>query len=404
MTQLPIKAGIDGLPTATIPTDPSAFVDWFKNSFLPRWAANADIRNATAGVGVQISGDPNSPGFVGFEEIAGNSVLGNPTGVEGDVQVITAASDGQFLQRTGGILLFGPVAVVSADSISGSGSPASPLELVNDIAAPGASLVYGTDITGVKGWQPLVATVSPFNVTPDTHLASPSGVGIGPNDEFETGSSIDTSGSRYTGATAWTGLNLGSGATAITNSVSQGSLLLQGGNTQVGTATIKGYVQPLASPGTYLTKVQTLATGSGAIFDAGIVLNESATGKCVTINIRCASGGFVLFVTTWSSPTTAVANAASLTLNPAVFSIGGATSMNYTNPLYLQVATTATQVTMGYSVTGYVGSFQNVVSFAKTANFTVGPDRIGLFINPDIYTIAAGFNPAGIFEFLRRIA
>ena len=137
MTRLPVKPGIDGLPTSQIPTDPADFIDWFKNSFIPRWAANADIRNATPGTGVQIGGTSDTPGFVGFEAIAGNSVLGNPTGAVGDVQAITAASDGQFLQRAGGALIFGPVAVVAAGSITGVGSPLSPLKLINDALSPG---------------------------------------------------------------------------------------------------------------------------------------------------------------------------------------------------------------------------------------------------------------------------
>lgn len=156
MKQLPVKPGIDGLPTSLIPTDPSAFIDWFKNSFIPRWAANADIRNATPGAGVQIGGTLDTPGFVGFEAIAGNSVLGNPTGVKGDVQAITAGADGQFLQRSAGALVFG--AIASADSIAGAGITASPLELVNDSAAPGISQYYGTNVGGTKGFFALPAS------------------------------------------------------------------------------------------------------------------------------------------------------------------------------------------------------------------------------------------------------
>lgn len=157
MTRLPIKPGIDGLPTSSIPTDPADFVDWFKNSFIPRWAANADIRNAIPGTGVQISGTSDTPGFVGFEAIAGTSVLGNPSGATGDVQAITAGADGEALQRIGGALVFAPVSVVSADSIQGDGSAASPLELVHDAVAPGNSRYYGTDVSGAKGFFALPA-------------------------------------------------------------------------------------------------------------------------------------------------------------------------------------------------------------------------------------------------------
>lgn len=146
------------MPTSLIPTDPSAFVDWFKNSFLPRWAANADIRNATPGTGVQIGGTSDTPGFVGFEKIAGNSVLGNPTGASGDVQPITAGADGESLQRINGSLVFAPVSVATADSVTGTGSALTPVQLVNDTLAPGNSEYYGTNVSGTKGFFALPAS------------------------------------------------------------------------------------------------------------------------------------------------------------------------------------------------------------------------------------------------------
>ena len=39
-------------------------------------------------------------------------------------------------------------------SIANNGSSASPLQLVNDVSAPGANMVYGTSSTGAKGWKP----------------------------------------------------------------------------------------------------------------------------------------------------------------------------------------------------------------------------------------------------------
>lgn len=42
-------------------------------------------------------------------------------------------------------------------SVTGDGTAASPLKLVNDTAAPGSFKVYGTDADGNKGWQPVAA-------------------------------------------------------------------------------------------------------------------------------------------------------------------------------------------------------------------------------------------------------
>lgn len=168
MTQLPVKPGIDGLPTSLIPTDPAAFVDWFKNSFLPRWAANADARNALpTSPSVVITGTLDTPAGIGIGansitnaelvKRAALSVMGNPTGVLANVQDIVAGADGQSLQRVAGALVFAPSVptITTADSITGLGTVVSPLELVGDVASPGATQYYGTDGTATRGWFPV---------------------------------------------------------------------------------------------------------------------------------------------------------------------------------------------------------------------------------------------------------
>lgn len=168
MTQLPIKPGIDGIPTGLIPTDPAAFVDWFKNSFLPRWAANADARNAIpTSSSVIITGDTNTPAGIGIgpnsitnAELVKRSplsVMGNPTAAVSNVQDIIASADNEALQRIAGALVWAPVVptIAVADSISGTGAIASPLELVGDAVSPGNSQYYGTSSLGAKGFFPL---------------------------------------------------------------------------------------------------------------------------------------------------------------------------------------------------------------------------------------------------------
>lgn len=39
------------------------------------------------------------------------------------------------------------------DSITGDGSIGNPVRLVNDLASPGDNKIYGTDGTGILGWQ-----------------------------------------------------------------------------------------------------------------------------------------------------------------------------------------------------------------------------------------------------------
>jgi hypothetical protein len=64
VSTLPVKKGVDGIPSSAIPDSPTAFVSWFKNSFLPRWAAHADTRNAVAGAGVLIAGSLSTPATI----------------------------------------------------------------------------------------------------------------------------------------------------------------------------------------------------------------------------------------------------------------------------------------------------------------------------------------------------
>lgn len=55
-----------------------------------------------------------------------------------------------------------PNAAISvADSITGDGTSASPLQLTGDAASPGNTMLYGTNSSGAKGWyaQPAVPTI-----------------------------------------------------------------------------------------------------------------------------------------------------------------------------------------------------------------------------------------------------
>jgi hypothetical protein len=163
-----VRAGIDGIPATTIPDNPTEFVTWFKTMGLPRWFANADVRNALEGAGISITGNLSTPATIGvsaniqslFEQpyvlvgapvasapltgyrsiatesgvltltdggaegditvgVAANgignaqlrqsaatSVIGNATSSEANVADIAASANGQVLQMAGGLLTF----------------------------------------------------------------------------------------------------------------------------------------------------------------------------------------------------------------------------------------------------------------------------------------------------------
>lgn len=65
---LKIPAGLDGIPTSTIPDDPAAFVAWFKSVGVKRWLANSDVRNAIEGQGISITGDISTPATVAIND------------------------------------------------------------------------------------------------------------------------------------------------------------------------------------------------------------------------------------------------------------------------------------------------------------------------------------------------
>lgn len=63
----------------------------------------------------------------------------------------------------GASLVFSPNSVTTTQSITGGGNPTSSgfsaLKLVNDTASPGNNKFYGTNSSGVKGWQSLQTTL-----------------------------------------------------------------------------------------------------------------------------------------------------------------------------------------------------------------------------------------------------
>src|ERR1700677_2994473 len=151
---LPTKPGINGANTLSIPANWDA--TWFR-SFINNTLKGADVRNAIAGPGITITGNVSSP----YATISA-------TGGGGAVTQIVAGT-GITVSPAGGT---GAVTVTNAgvtSIVAGSGITISP--------AGGTGAVTINSSGGAA---------EPFNVTPDTHPAIPTGVGLGPNDEFET--------------------------------------------------------------------------------------------------------------------------------------------------------------------------------------------------------------------------
>ena len=89
------------------------------------------------------------------------------TGLTGDVVagsgvLLTGTATDRLVGSTNLTIGIDPatIAVSATNSITGDGSTGTPLQLTNDVAAPGNNFFYGTSGAGVKGWQNLAAAVS----------------------------------------------------------------------------------------------------------------------------------------------------------------------------------------------------------------------------------------------------
>lgn len=185
------------------------------------------------------------------------------------------------------------------------------------------------------------------NLTPDLHPATPTGIGLGPNDEFETGATIDTAGTRYSGATAWTSFNNTGYTTAISG---DGSLILT--NATNTTALCGGYTQPITgATWEYTAKISLRgATSGGGLF---LGTASGAAGK-VICHLVTGNGGAGNVIQYNSTPTTFVTN---------LFSGGTYPQAQGTFPwVYMKIGFDGTNLNFSTSLTGAVGSFVKLYS------------------------------------------
>lgn len=260
--------------------------------------------------------------------------------------------------------------ITAASNGSGGGGALTVTDGTNTVTP--ATKVTFTGAT-VSGTTPNAVVTVPaanqFNITVDSHGPIPTGVGVGPNDEFEAGSTIDTGGTRYTGATGWTAFNLGTGSTSVLG----GSLVFA---PQVGAGVnYSGYTQPVPATGdwSYVMKISAAQVTTSQL--VGMLLATSSG----------PSGHIYLFGISSTAVTAQRAtNSTTFSSNPAVGVINGfigtaGSAAGSTLYFYVQIAwvSATSTLTMSVSGSGLPGTFSTIITELSSA-FLGTPALIGV--------------------------
>ncbi|MGO8708533.1 MAG: hypothetical protein ACLQMG_12760, partial [Terracidiphilus sp.] len=228
-------------------------------------------------------------------------------------------------------------------------------------------------------------SAEPFNVTPDTHGTIPTGVGVGLNDEFEE-ASLDTGGTRYAGAEAWSWVNQNGAAAVLT----AGGLVMScdppasGDNNNI-------ILQPM-SASTWTMQIKYGVTHGNS--DNGsycFIAHNSANGRYTKFGVY-NPGNFQPLVQQLINPTLYNANPL---IGGVVFpGLGGEMSW-----LYLQVVNDGTSLYYSWSLTGLAGSFIQVYS-ETLSSWLAGVTDVGLCVNQN----GGSGPPSMLVDWFRRIA
>jgi hypothetical protein len=255
------------------------------------------------------------------------------------------------------------------------GAPGTSLELTDgttDVTGVSKITVAGAVVGGTSAAATLTISgggggggSSNSNMTPDTHPSIPTGIGLGPNDEFETGASIDTAGTRYSGATGWSAFNLSTGSSSISN----GSLIFLPALTALA---INGYVQPVPSSGSwaYTAKIWTYNHNSSSGLGLILATAAGASGNLYSFNFNGGNGELQHFTnaTTFSGTNTTAGGALPVSNTPLSMVV---------IPCYLRISYDGTTLAFSISMSGVEGTFAQVFS-VTSASFLGTPALIGI--------------------------
>lgn len=201
---------------------------------------------------------------------------------------------------------------------------------------------------------------NPFNVTPLTHPA-----GVQPflaNDNFEqaNGTAVDTAGTRYTGATAWTWLNQGA-SVAVQQS---GSLVMT-----PDTGTPRGnFLQQPVHGSTWAVQCQITSYNNAGTDGGGLFVRDSVSGRIIVFQTYFSTN---ILIQALDNPST---------FNSNVYFGGPALTIIGTDayPLFFQVTFDGTTLSWNYSISGIPGTFHVLATQAAATFLGTAPTHWGL--------------------------
>ncbi len=347
MTTVSIPSGVQGIPTTSIPLNPAAFPQWFRDVFIPLWLANADVRNAVQGTGISITGNPstaatisaaenlqalfkapyllavaptdaylldyrviaaqsgvltvtdggvlghmtvgvaaNGIGNIQLRQSAGLSIVGNSSGATANVADIVASTNGQVLGMVGGVLAFTD-AIVPTWTGQHTFTPGTneTAIIVNAPANyPGVSVLAGS------GLGAIVEVCGDGSGTGNGLSITQTSVGAGLiNLNYNAALIFKVNGTNRAGIGASGGLYM---ASATGGDEGAGTINVGGGyNALYFNGTALGAIVPTWSgahtftPGTAVAAV----TVNAAASNAGIVINAASAAEGLTINGAASS-------------------------------------------------------------------------------------------------------------------
>jgi hypothetical protein len=215
---------------------------------------------------------------------------------------------------------------------------------------------------------PVNASATGINITPDTHPWPELSV----NDEFEYGTSIDTTGARWTGAAGWN--SLGINTSNISTLVTDGALVatITGNATITSTSALSGWYQAVSgTTWAYSAKIRVVSSSPGTgTMQAGLFVCTSqrnvTSASAIFYALGYNSNSLQLNKWSWSS---SIASApinggeSTIRLDETELIIGGNFSTNSAqfSYVYLQVFTSGSFVMCAVSIDGMPGTYSPYV-------------------------------------------